>query len=87
MIKFSSEFKGDPIDYLYKTYDEWNKDGFYITKGEKAKYVNDSNMALFHKLQVKRKRVPYDYSSASYSRNCWRSYNRDYDASNYDILY
>jgi hypothetical protein len=44
-----------------KTYEEWNKDGYYIIKGMKSNERNEDGVASFTEEQVKRKRTIYDF--------------------------
>lgn len=43
---------------VYKTFDEWSKMGFTITKGSKSTKRNDKGIPVFSKSQVHRREFP-----------------------------
>jgi N-terminal domain of anti-restriction factor ArdC len=45
-------------DLVYKTYDEWKKEGYHVVKGSKAVYIE--NQPMFSQFQVTERNFLYD---------------------------
>lgn len=61
---------------IYKTFDEWNIDGYIVDKGQKSIKRNIFNKPLFSEYQVKKKNRSYKRNRSNYSDN---RFNNTYD--------